>query len=133
MKDLYDNVQVKPSLTNALRAATATGTAVDRAYNGSNFHSVMVIVHTGTITDGTHTITVEESDDNSAWATATALQGTAPAIVAADDDKIFEIGYLGGKRYVRVKSTVSGSPSTGGIYDALVLLGDPRNAPVVRP
>lgn len=133
MKDLYNNVQVKPSLTNALRSATATGSAVDRAYNGSMFNSAMVVVHTGTITDGTHTITVEESDDNSAWATATALQGTVPAVVAADDDKVFEIGYLGGKRYIRVKSTVSGSPATGGIYDALVVLGDPRIAPVVRP
>lgn len=133
MKDLFNNVQVRPSLTNALRSATATGSAVDRAYNGSMFNSAMVVVHTGTITDGTHTITVEESDDNSTWATATALQGTAPAVAAADDDKVFEIGYLGGKRYLRAKSTVSGSPSTGGVYDALVLLGDPRTAPVVRP
>lgn len=133
MKDLFNNVQVKPSLTNAARTATATGTAIDRTSNGSNFHSAMVVVHTGTITDGTHTITVEESDDNTNWTTATALQGPAPAVAAADDDKIFEIGYLGDKRYIRVKTTVSGSPSTGGIYDGLVVLGDPRNAPVVRP
>lgn len=133
MKDLFNNIQVKPSLPNALRAATATGTAVDRAYNGSMFNSVLFVLHTGTMTDGTHTITIEESDDNTTWVTATALQGTAPAIVAVDDDKVFEVGYLGGKRYVRAKTTVTGSPATGGIYDALVVLGDPRNAPVVRP
>jgi hypothetical protein len=131
VKDLYHNVKAVASLPNAARTATATGTAVDRG----GYLSAMVVVHTGTMTDGTHTLTIEESDDNSTWSTVPAgsLQGTPPALGASDDDKVVEIGYLGGKRYIRVKSTVSGSPATGGIYDALVVLGDPRNAPVVRP
>lgn len=133
MKDLYNNLQVRPTLAIALRgAATATGTTVDRSYNGSMFHSVLCVVHTGTMTDGSVAVTVEESDDNSAWATATAIQGTAPTIVAADDDKLYEIGYLGGKRYVRVKAVTTGG-STGGTFGATVILGDPRVAPVVRP
>ncbi|MDN3356076.1 hypothetical protein [Actinomadura sp. DC4] len=131
MKDLFNNVKCVPTITNAARTTTATGTGVDRA----GYMSAMVVVHTGTMTDGTHTLTIEESDDNSTWGTVAAgnLQGTPPALGSSDDDKIVEIGYLGGKRYIRAKSTVSGSPSTGGVYDALVLLGDPRTAPVVRP
>lgn len=134
MHDLYSNVQALVSLTIAARTATATGTAVDLARNGSAFQSALVIVQTGTITDGTHTVSVEHSDDNSSWSAAAAsdLQGTAPAIVAANDDTFYELGYLGGKRYIRVKSTVSGA-SSGGTYGALIVLGDPKSSPVVRP
>lgn len=134
MQDLYNNVQALVSLTIAARTATATGTAVDLARNGSAFQSALVIVQTGTITDGTHTITVEHSDDNSSWAAVSGsdLQGTAPAIAAANDDTFYELGYLGGKRYIRVKSTVA-SATSGGTYGALVILGDPKSSPVVRP
>lgn len=133
MKDLYNNLQVRASLTVATRTnGTVNGTTVDRSYNGAMFHSVLCVVHTGTMTDGSVAVTVEESDDNSAWATATAIQGTAPTIASTDDDKVYEIGYLGGKRYVRVKAITSGATS-GGVFGATVLLGDPRVAPVVRP
>lgn len=133
MKDLYNNVKVKATLAIAARTnGTATGTAVDRAVSNSMFASAMVVVHTGTMTDGSVAVTVEESDDNSAWATATALQGTAPTIAASDDDTLYEIGYLGGKRYIRVKAVSTGT-TTGGIIGATVILGDPRVGPVVRP
>lgn len=133
MKDIYNNIQVRPTLAVATRTnATATGTTVDRNYNGSMFNSVMFLVHTGTMTDGSVAVTVEESDDNAAWATATALQGTAPTIASTDDDKVYEIGYLGGKRYVRLKAVTSGA-TTGGVFGATVVLADPRVAPVVRP
>lgn len=133
MKDLYNNIQVRPTLAVATRTnATATGTTIDRNYNGAMFNSVMFLLHTGTMTDGSVAVTVEESDDNSAWSTATALQGTAPTIASTDDDKLYEIGYLGGKRYVRVKAVTSGATS-GGTFGATAVLGDPRVAPVVRP
>lgn len=133
MKDLYNNLQVRATLTVATRTnGTVNGTTVDRTYNGAMFHSVLCVVHTGTMTDGSVAVTVEESDDNSAWATATAIQGAAPTIASTDDDKVYEIGYLGGKRYVRVKAVTTGATS-GGVFGSTVLLGDPRVAPVVRP
>lgn len=133
MKDLYNNLKVKATLAVATRTdGTAIGTTVDRAVSNSMFASVMVVLHTGTMTDGSVAVTVEESDDNSSWATATALQGTAPTIALTDDNTLYEIGYLGGKRYVRVKAVTTGSTS-GGTFGAVVLLGDPRVAPVVRP
>lgn len=133
-KDLYTTVLTKRSLAPALRAATANGTAVDRAEDTSMFQAALVIVDCGVVTDGTHTIEVQESADNSSWAAvATAdLQGTEPAMTSSVDDQIFEIGYLGTKRYLRVITTVTGSPSTGGIYGATIVLGDPRVKPVVR-
>lgn len=132
MKDLYNNTQVKATLAVAARTdGTATGTTIDRAASGAPFNAVMFVVHAGTMTDGSVAVTVEESDDNSSWATATAIQGTAPTIASTDDNKLYEIGYLGGKRYVRLKAVTSGSTS-GGTFGGVAILGDPRMAPVVR-
>jgi hypothetical protein len=134
MADLYSNILVKESLAIATRTASANGTAVDRGEDSSDFQSAMVVVHTGTITDGTHTIEVQDSDASGSGFAAVAdsyLQGSEPAIVAADDNKIFEIGYLGPKRYLRVIVTAAGTTS-GGTYGATVILGDPADAPVIR-
>jgi len=125
--DLYNNLSVAQSLAPAARTADENGAGVDL----QGFHGAMVVVHTGAITDGTHTIEVQESDDDSTY-TAVAdadLQGSEPAIGAADDNKIYEIGYMGTKRYIRAVVTVAGA-TTGGVYDAVVVRGAPRKAPV---
>lgn len=128
---VYTNVTARSSLSPAARSATANGTGVDRNVGADMHRTAMVVVHTGTITDGTHTIEVQDSDDNSTF-TAVAdefLQGTEPAISSTDDDSLFFIGYIGPKRYLRVVSTVAGA-TTGGVYGAVVLLGEPRRGPV---
>lgn len=133
-KDLYNNVLLKQSLVPAARTnGTVNGTAVDRKEDGCDYQSVLVLVSAGVITDGTHTIEVQDGDDGTNF-TAVAdayLQGTEPAIAAADDNKDYAIGYLGLKRYVRV-SVVTAGATTGGVFGAAVLLGDPAVAPVVR-
>ncbi len=126
MQDLYNEISVAQSLAPAARTASANGTGVDLA----GFDAAVVVVETGAITDGTHTIQVEESTDNSTF-TAVAdadLQGTEPAIGAADDNKVYEIGYMGTKRYVRVAVTVAGA-TTGGVYAAHVARGRARKQP----
>lgn len=134
MRDAYSNVTVRATLAIATRTASANGTGVDRYLNGAAFQDALIIVHTGTITDGTHAIDVQESDDNTTFTSVAAsqLQGTEPSIVAADDDKMFVVGYKGSKRYVRAAVTASGTTS-GGTYGASVLLANPRVAPVVHP
>jgi hypothetical protein len=134
MGDQYNNLLVKATVPNALRTTTVTGIGVDLNEDGNGYQSALIVVFTGTITDGTHTVEVQESDVLASGYTAVAgahLQGAEPAIVAADDDKIFEIGYLGKKRFVRVVIAAAGT-TTGGVYGAIVILGDPRRAPVVR-
>lgn len=134
MRDAYSNVTVRATLAIATRTASANGTGVDRYLNGAGYQDALIIVHTGTITDGTHAIDVQESDDNTTFTSVAAseLQGTEPSIVAADDDKMFVVGYKGTKRYIRVAVTASGTTS-GGTYGASVLLANPRVAPVVHP
>ncbi|MET9099948.1 hypothetical protein [Streptomyces antibioticus] len=134
MKDAYSNLLVKNSLTPAARTTSTNGTAVDRAEDSSMFQDALVVIPVGTVTDGTHTFEVQDSDDNSSWAAVadTYLQGSEPAVTSSTDETVYEIGYKGLKRYVRVITTVTGSPSTGGVYAAQVVLANPRTAPVVR-
>nr|WP_237269866.1 hypothetical protein [Streptomyces caniscabiei] len=121
-----------------MRTAAANGTAVDRKLSGASganewYGSAMLVVHTGTITDGTHAITLEVSDDNSNWSAAAAadLQGSLPSIGSSDDDALYEVGYTGTARYLRAVTTPSGT-TTGGVYGATILLGFPTVLPVSR-
>lgn len=134
-RSLYNVALAKSTILPAGNRTTATtGTTVDLMTDEGGFRSALVVVHAGTVTDGTHTVEVQDSPNNSDW-TAVAnefLQGTEPAITSSNDDRIHEIGYTGHQRYLRVVITPSGSPSTGGIYGATILLGWPRKMPPSR-
>jgi hypothetical protein len=134
---VYNNVLGFQSITAANRTnGTVNGTAVNlwsHTVGRQKFGGAIVLVQTGTITDGTHTVEVQESDDNSSF-TAVAdadLQGTEPAIAAANDNVIYEIGYRGSKQYLRVSVVTSGA-TTGGTFGAVLLLGQPRRLPVAH-
>lgn len=133
---LYDDVLARLSLPLALRAnVTANGTTVDKAdpaggYDG--FTTVLLVAIAGTITDGTHTVIVQDSDDNSAWGAAAAgdVRGTA-VFTSASSNSIAEIGYDGPKRYVRASVTGAGA-TTGGTVGAVAILGGETSKPVKR-
>lgn len=133
-QSLYNNTRARESLPVAARTATANGSSVDRTGGPEGgFRSAMLVAHTGTITDGTHTIEFQESDDDSTFTAVPDedLEGTEPAIGVDDDNDVFEIGYLGHKRYLRARSAVTGATS-GGTYGALILLGYAKHAPLDR-
>jgi hypothetical protein len=126
--DLYSNLNFVQSLVPAARTATGNGVEVDIR----DYHGAMVVIGTGVITDGTHTIEVKEAAVPGGAFTAVAdadLQGTEPAIGVADDNVVFRIGYKGTKGALRVDVTVAGA-TTGGVYQASVVRGHPRKAPV---
>jgi len=134
-QSLYNTALAKVSIAPAaVRAATVTGTAIDRMTDQGGFRSALVLVNTGVVTDGTHTVVVQDSPNGSDW-TAVAdefLQGAEPAITSSNDDRVYEIGYTGHQRYLRVVVNVTGSPATGGFYDVMILLGWPRRMPPSR-
>lgn len=104
----FTNLLTKQTITQATRInVTTNGTGVDRT-NGKHelFRSALVLIQTGTVTDGTHTAVVQESDDNVTFAPVAAadLEGTAPVIGVADDNAIFEVGYRGSKRYSQTRN-----------------------------
>ncbi|MCX4780061.1 hypothetical protein [Streptomyces sp. NBC_01264] len=128
----YNLTAYARTLSPALRTdGTANGVAVDRAVNGG-MQDAMVIVSTGTVTDGSHAITIQDSADGSTGWTAVAadqIQGSLPTVVAANDDTVYTFGVLASRRYLRVVATTS-TATTGGILAAGILLGAPRFAPV---
>jgi len=132
---LYTHSLVRVALTSAARTnGTVNGTTVDLGVFGNDFRSVLFVVHTGSITDGSHAISLQDSPDGSAWAAVDAahLQGTAPTITSANDDAVFEVGYIPGtKQYVRLVVVTTGA-TTGGIFSAVAVLGGASSSPVAR-
>lgn len=107
------------------------GTGVDLA----NYDAAVILFDAGTLAgSSTPTITAEiqESDDNSSFTAVAAADldgGVLPAIVAANDETLYERGYKGLKRYVRVSITAKGGTSPALPCSALVVRGKPRVKP----
>jgi hypothetical protein len=131
-RDLASTVR----LTSARNAAaitsntTTAGIEIDRA----GFDSVTFAMQSATITDGTYTPLIEETDTAGSGYTAVAdadltVTEASVAFVATDDNVVKKIGYLGGKRYVRL-SYVSTGVTSGGTLSALAILGHASQQPV---
>lgn len=90
----------------------------------------MVAFVPGVVTDGTHTPTIEESADGSTgWATVAAAD-TVGTLAALATGVVQRVGYIGIKRYIRAKVTVTGSPATGAVMGAMVIRGHARVEPL---
>ena len=111
------------TLAPAARITTGNGTGVDLVAAGA----VTVHLQVGVVTDGTHTITLQESVDNSTFTAVGAgdQSGTLTALASNVNQKI---GYIGNKRYIRAVATLAGA-TVGGVYGALVIQTDLRKQP----
>jgi hypothetical protein len=130
-RDLHNLVST-PTKSLDVIARTASGDGVSADLKG--FHSCLVIIDADAWTDGTHTLVVNESDDDVTFTAvaaadlifdvAGAISSTGTVVIdgAADDDQAFIIGYSGGSQYVRVESTAAGT-TTGAIYGAMIIPG----------
>lgn len=132
---LYSSSLARVALTSAARTnGTVNGTTVDLGVFGNDFRSVLFVVQTAAVTDGSHAFTVQDSPDGSAWAAVDAayLQGSAPTVTSTNDDTLFEVGYIpGAKQYVRLSVVTSGA-TTGGVFGAVALLSGASSSPVAR-
>lgn len=135
----YDgDISILPA---AARTTTTTGEEVDAL----GWEEVFVVIHTGTITDGTHTFSMTECDTSGGSFTAVDAADIIPSstgsgangavldTTAGHDNAVVVFGYRGSLRYLKVVCTVSGSPSTGGVYSAAILGTKTRRAPVTTP
>jgi len=124
----------------AARTAAANG---DATADLKGYEGAIILVSSGTITDGTAWVfELKESSDNSSFtavADADLAAGGSTAgdleptfTLASDDNKDRWFEYRGSKRYLRIDLTsVTGSPSTGGIFSGIVLRVRPHHAPTV--
>ncbi len=114
----------------AISAATTTnGTGVA----WGECRSAMAVIVAGTITDGTFTFELQDSDNNSSY-TAVAdafIDGTEPVLQAANSDTVTVLGYKGTRKYLRV-AVVSAATTTGGVVGALIVASGAYRAPVAR-
>ncbi|MER5601513.1 hypothetical protein [Streptomyces sp. NPDC002265] len=130
-RSVYNECVARPALAVATRTNGAVnGLTVDRHYNNNAFRSAMFIIHTGVMTDGSVAITMQDSPDNSTWTAVDTsnLQGSLPTVALTDDDKTFEVGYIGPQRYVRIVATTSGATS-GGTFGATCVMSGARRRP----
>lgn len=112
----YEQVACKLSLTPVARTnGTTNGTAIDTAAWGG-CDTVLAVWFNGNLTDGVHTVSVEQSDSSgSGFAAVAAVEGTAPVTNAATDDNTEVVfGVNPTKRWIRMVCVTSGA-TTGGI------------------
>lgn len=128
MFDLHDNIGTGVGLAiSSITTNTATAGAIidTRGYNAMELSFL-----SGTITDGTYAVTINESNDaGMAGPTTATVLGTLPSFVAADDNVVKRVGVLASKRYVQATVTSTGV-TTGGTMSAQYILGRPDAAPV---
>jgi hypothetical protein len=124
MKDLKNNIDVVNSIDPDDYTTTINGLGIDL----QEFESSAVVFSVGTVTDGTHTPKVEESNDNSNW-NDVALSDQEGTLSDLSSDINQRVGYKGAKRYLRAVLSVSGA-TVGAQLAGLVLRGKPHREPV---
>lgn len=132
MKDLYNNLKV---ISGTAAAPTGDTAVVSPIVDRRDYSALMFAVVTGTLADAgaTFTALLEESDDSGmSGATAVAdadLHGTeaGASFTEANDSAVYELGYRGNKRYVRLTITPSGNAAAAPI--GIMALGKPLSYP----
>lgn len=136
---LYDDLSwVESIASQTLTDGTVDGTAANLANQG-NAQQALAVIDVGAWTDGTHTFTVQEAEDDGSgspdtWGTAAAAktQGTNPVVVdgATDDDQTYYVGLTYPAEHVRVTVTTTGSSTGLAEAQAYVVSGKAAAAPV---
>lgn len=133
--DLYNETMVAQALpSGAHTTGTANGSAIDLDQFGNNFRAALFVVQAATITDGTHTITLQDSPDGTTWTNVDANHSeNAPLVLgAAQSNTVAALSYKGeGNRYVRLVATTAGA-TTGGVFGAVAVLAEGSDVPVSR-
>lgn len=140
MKDLYDKITAESVLHSIVLSATATYTDIDlQGYNSCVLLiDVGVDAGSGLGESNLLTFTLQDSADGTTYANVETadmsggLTVTSGVILTVDstdkDNTLYKRGYVGGKRYLQLVCTETGTCSVP--ISIIVLKGDPENAPV---
>lgn len=133
MQDLIHNkIEVRRMISPVV---VSDNTAqVSQIIDLQGYDACEIVVATGTLADADATFTalLEDGDaanlsDNAAVA-STARLGSLPSFVFSDDDKVFKVGYLGAKRYLRLTITPANNTGSAPIA-AVAILGAAMKQP----
>ena len=148
MQDLTHNIVVSNSIINATKTAAANGSGVDL----KGFEEATAIVDVGaegdTLSGSVYfEISLEHSDDDSTYTDvvqADIINGTIAAggiwlkldgTTGGDPDTtggLWQIGYVGGKRYVRLVLAKTGTHTNGTPISGVIVKSRPRVAPTTN-
>jgi hypothetical protein len=139
MKDLANNISVAQSIAPQVLSSDTNGTGIDLQF----FESATVIVDTGAEGDTLSAsvkvdFILEDSDDNSSWSAVTSNNHVTDGAVDssgifltlddnAETPQVTSIGYVGGKRYLRVTADVTGTHTNGTPMSVSIVKGSPRH------
>lgn len=138
-RDLFHNINPLPLFAPGA-AITDNTPLVSSIIDLAGYESATLVIVTGNDADAdaTFAFLLEDGNDlalaDHAEVPAVAQLGTEAlaGYTFADDNKSRKIGYLGGKRYLRV--TVTPSANTGNVYlSGIAILGHPHSAPTPNP
>jgi hypothetical protein len=127
MKDMHNNIKVVAAIAPAVKTDAETGGTIDLR----GFGSAEIVVNTGALVGAgdfgfklQHSHTTENGDFSDV--TGADLLGTAPA-AAMTAASVYKVGYVGGRRYIRVATLDNGGTSLA--IGAVAILGEPQIAP----
>ena len=143
MRDLSNNVVPVMSIIPAVKTTAANGVGVDL----QGYESAMAVVNVGAEGDTlaanlNFQISLQHSDDDSTY-TDCVQADIHDGTIAADGDwlildgtaggnpdstgSIHRVGYVGGKRYIRLVIAKTGTHSTGTSISGIILKGNARH------
>lgn len=134
MRDSLNQTKATSAFDYASRTATANGTNI---IDMQGFDSCSFVVQLATVTTAdasnyfTFTLQAGDASDLSDGATVTAATGLLGSNLVINDalsNKVGIMGYAGGKRYVRMVATETGTASAA--FSAVAVQGMPHVAPV---
>lgn len=126
-ESLYRKIKHVNGMTSAsISSNTATnGASIDLAQTTrGDWRTCLFLVTGGTITDGTYTLSLEDSDNGSAWSAVSGSEKVAgPSATITATAGTAEIEYTGNRRYCRLVVTSTGVTTGGAISARAVLAG----------
>jgi len=130
--DLHNNCGVTSALNSQTISTdtTTNGVIIDT----QGFRGVEFILQSGTITDGAYTVAMQEGDvsDLSDAATVATDEVLGSITFAATEDNVAKrVGYIGKKRYVRIR-VVSTGTSSGGVFSGTAVKWGANHKPVAN-
>ncbi len=136
MNDVHPLAAIPP-----VAARTDNTAIVSSIIDRLGYDSLTWLILTGTNTDAnaTFAVTMDEGDasnlSDAAAVGAADLVGTyaLAGYTFADDAETRKIGYVGGKRYVRLTITPTGNDAGNIFVAAIALLGNPALQPTANP
>jgi hypothetical protein len=130
-RDLVNNISSLTSIPPVLSTTSTTNAAI--GVDDVNFESVTALFNTGAVSAlCVVTLSLVECDTLAGTYTSVALTdiigGAYPAPFTGVSNQVYEIGYVGAKRYVKAQIALSGTIGTGAEIGCIIVLSHARSS-----